>query len=163
MNTQLISLIPKVILLSAIVLLASVGPTQAQSLGGNRIRANIPFDFNVSEKKLPAGEYTIGRATNQSDDLIVSVNNREGRSQAIRLSNAVVRPRPRGKALLVFHRYGDQYFLFQIWPAGATTGRELRKSKSERQAQQQLATNSTNGGVAENATFKTVTIIGGSQ
>ena len=72
MNTQLINLIPKVILLSAIVLLASVAPTQAQSLGGNRIKANIPFDFHVSEKELPAGEYSVGRALNHSDDLVVS-------------------------------------------------------------------------------------------
>lgn len=160
MNTQLINLIPKVILLSAILLLASVGPTHAQSLGGNRIRANIPFDFNISEKKLPAGEYSFGRAINHSDDLLISISDREGRFKAIRLSNAVVTSRPNGKAFLVFHRYGDQYFLSQVWPAGATTGRELQKSKSEREAQKQLARNSTRGGVAENRTCETVTIVG---
>lgn len=159
MNT-VINLIPKIILLSAIVLLASVASTQAQSLGGNRIRANIPFDFNISEKKLPAGEYSVGRAINHSDDLLVSISDREGRSKAIRLSNAVVRSRPNGKALLVFHRYGDQYFLFQVWPAGATVGREFQKSKSEREVQKQLARNSSRGGVAENVTFETVTIVG---
>ena len=163
MNTQLINLIPKIILLSAIVLVASVAQTQAQSLGGNRIRANIPFDFNISEKKLPAGEYSFGRAINHSDDLLVSVNDREGRSKAIRLSNAAVRSHPTQKALLVFHRYGDQYFLFQVWPAGATTGREFQKSKSEREVQKQLARNSTRGGVAENVAFETVTIVGGLQ
>jgi hypothetical protein len=159
MNRQLTNLIPKIMLLSAIVLLASVGPTQAQSLG-NRIRVNIPFDFKIAEKKLPAGEYSVGRAANWSNDLVVSVNDLEGRSKAIRLSNAVVRSRPNEKALLVFHRYADQYFLFQVWPAGATTGREFRKSKSEREAQQQLARDSARGGVAENGTFETVTIVG---
>lgn len=159
MNT-VINLIPKIILLSAIVLLASVASTQAQSLGGNRIRANIPFDFNISEKKLPAGEYSVGRAINHSDDLLVSISDREGRSKAIRLSNAVVRSRPNGKGLLVFHRYGDQYFLFQVWPAGATVGREFQKSKSEREVQKQLARNASRGGVAENVTFETVTIVG---
>lgn len=158
MNT-VINLIPKIILL-AIVLLASVASTQAQSLGGNRIRANIPFDFNISEKKLPAGEYSVGRAINHSDDLLVSISDREGRSKAIRLSNAVVRSRPNGKGLLVFHRYGDQYFLFQVWPAGATVGREFQKSKSEREVQKQLARNAARGGVAENVTFETVTIVG---
>ena len=160
MNTQLMNLIQKISLLSAIVLLASVAPTHAQSLGGNRIRANIPFDFHISEKKLPAGEYSVGRAVNHSDDLVVSINDREGRSKAIRLSNATVRSRPNGKALLVFHRYGEQYFLFQVWPAGATVGREFRKSKTERELQKQLARNSTRGRVAENVTFETVTIAG---
>ena len=163
MHKQLINLIPKIILLSVIVLLASVATTQAQSLGGYRIRANIPFDFNINEKKLPAGEYSVGRAINSSDDLLVSVQDHQGRSKAIRLSNAVVRSRPNGKALLVFHRYGDQYFLYQVWPAGATMGREFQKSKSEREVQKQLAGNSTRRGVAENVAFETVTIVGGLQ
>lgn len=159
MNTQLINLIPKIILLSAIVLLASIAPTQAQSLG-IRIRVNVPFDFNLNEKKLPAGEYSVGRAVHGSDDLVVSVNDLDGRLKAIRLSNAVVRSRPNEKASLVFHRYGDQYFLFQVWPAGATVGREFRKSKSEREVQEQLARDSARGRVAENVTFETVTIVG---
>ena len=163
MHTQVINLIPKIVLLTAIVLLATVATTQAQSLGGNRLRANIPFDFNLNDTKLPAGEYSVGRAINRSDDLLVSVNDRDGRSKAIRLSNAVVRSRPNGKGLLVFHRYGDQYFLFQVWPAGATTGREFLKSKSEREIQKQLARNSAREGVAENVTFETVTIAGGLQ
>ena len=158
MNTQLINLIPKIIVLSAIVLVASVAPTQAQTLG-TRIRVNVPFDFNVSEKKLPAGEYSVGRAVQRSDDLAVSVNDVDGRSKAIRLSNAVYRSRPNKKGLLVFHRYADQYFLFQVWPAGSTMGREFPKSKSEREAQK-LARNSARGGVAENVTSETVTIVG---
>ena len=142
MNTQLINLIPKVMLLGAIVLLAS--GAQAQSLG-NRLRANIPFDFNISETKLPAGKYVVGRVMNQSDDKVLSINSLDGHAKAIRLSNAVVKLQPSKKALLVFHRYGDQYFLFQVWQAGATTGREFPKSKSERALQQQLARNSGRG------------------
>ena len=141
-------------LLSAIVLIASVAPTQAQSLG-NRLRANIPFDFNVSETKLPAGKYVVGRAINHSDDMVLSVSDLEGHLKAIRFSNAVVKLQPSKKALLVFHRYGNQYFLFQVWQAGATTGREFRKSKTERELQQQLARNSGRG---ENVEFETVTI-----
>ena len=71
MTTQLINLVPKAILLGAIILLASVAPTQAQSLG-NRIRVNIPFDFTISEKKLPAGEYSVGRALLGADDLVIA-------------------------------------------------------------------------------------------
>lgn len=159
MTTQLINLVPKAILLGAIVLLASVAPTQAQSLG-NRIRVNIPFDFTISEKKLPAGEYSVGRALLGADDLVVAVSDLEGRTKAMRLSNAVVRTRPKQQSTLVFHRYGDEYFLFQVWPAGATTGREFPKSKGEREVQKQLAKNSTRGDVAENVRFETVTIVG---
>ena len=34
---------------------------------------------------------------------------------------------------LVFHRYGDQYFLSQIWTVGANSGRELLMPRLERE------------------------------
>ena len=34
---------------------------------------------------------------------------------------------------LVFHRYGDQYFLAEFWNLGSTTGYEFRRSKAERE------------------------------
>jgi len=33
--------------------------------------------------------------------------------------------------VLVFHRVGDEYFLYQIWTAGSTQGRELPQPKRE--------------------------------
>jgi hypothetical protein len=36
------------------------------------------------------------------------------------------------EAKLVFHKYGEQYFLSQVWEAGESAGRALIKSKSER-------------------------------
>jgi hypothetical protein len=32
---------------------------------------------------------------------------------------------------LVFHRYGNAYFLSEVWPTGSTLGKQLRKSKAE--------------------------------
>jgi hypothetical protein len=37
----------------------------------------------------------------------------------------------RQKTKLVFHRYGDRYFLAQVWTAGSDQGRELPKSRRE--------------------------------
>ena len=34
---------------------------------------------------------------------------------------------------LVFHKYGDQYFLSQIWTPGGSTGRELLMPRLERE------------------------------
>jgi len=42
------------------------------------------------------------------------------------------------EARLVFHRYGGQYFLSQIWTPGGNTGRELLMPRLE----SQLAKNS---------------------
>jgi hypothetical protein len=155
MKTHLINLLSKVTLLSAMVLLTSVASAQGQSLA-YRVKVNIPFDFTVGEKKLPAGEYSIGRASQRSEDIVISINNLEGRTKAIRLTNATLTTHAKKRSELVFHLYGDQHFLYQVWPAGATMGRQFPESRSER-AQRQLA-NKT--GVAENVKRKTVTIAG---
>jgi hypothetical protein len=34
---------------------------------------------------------------------------------------------------LVFHRYGDTYFLSAVWVTSNTTGRELARSRAERE------------------------------
>jgi hypothetical protein len=34
---------------------------------------------------------------------------------------------------LVFNRYGNQYFLSQVWAAGSDSGHQLRPSKAERE------------------------------
>jgi len=59
---------------------------------------------------------------------------------------------------LVFHRYGDQYFLYQVWPAGTSTGRQFLKSRSERDAQYNLASNPAVGKLNGDATVKIVKI-----
>ena len=129
-----------------------VASVQGQSLA-YKVRANIPFDFTVGEKKLSAGEYSIGR-TQPSVDIAISITDVDGHTKAIRLTNAAVTTHPKKKAYLVFHRYGDQYFLSQVWPAGGSIGREFPVSASER-AQREAAKNS---GVARNVQCETVTI-----
>jgi hypothetical protein len=137
MKTQLLS---KVILLGALLILTSAGSATAQSLS-NRPKFDIPFDFAFGETKLPAGKYTVGRALNSSDDLSISISDSAGRSKAIVLSQAVTKSQRESRASLVFHRYGDQYFLVQVFPAGGATGRQLRESRLERKVQKHLTSN----------------------
>ena len=136
MKTQLIKLIPRIALLSALLILTTAGSAHAQSLA-NRPRFNIPFDFAFGEKKLPAGKYAIGRALQNSDDIAMSISDDNGRSKAIVLSNSITKLDGVKKNTLVFHRYGDQYFLVQVWAAGAATGREFPTSKLEREIKKQ--------------------------
>ena len=153
MKTQLISLISKVTLLSAMLLVTLTASAQGQSLA-YRVKANIPFDFTVGEKQLPAGEYSVARTIPSSGDLVLSITDHDGHTKATRLTNATVTLSPKDRSVLVFHRYGDQYFLFQVWTAGETGGREFPESRSERN-QRELAKNS---GVAQNNKCETVTI-----
>jgi hypothetical protein len=158
MKAQVVKMVTRVSLMSVVLLAGLLGATQGQSLQ-YRIKANIPFDFSIGEKKLSAGQYSIGRARRDSDDTILSVNDPEGKLRAIRTSSSVQVLSPKEKSSLVFHRYGDHYFLFQVFPAGGNTGRQFVLSRAERELQRNLGANSSSGKVAENS-VETVTIIG---
>jgi hypothetical protein len=130
-------------LLAVIAMVAAVVPTKAQSLQ-YPLTVNIPFDFTVLDKKLPAGKYSFSRAQVSDGDLVIQIRSADGKSVS-RLTRAVVTRDPANDGMVVFHQYGDEYFLYQIWPAGANTGRALPKSRAEREA----ARNTPEGKVAQ--------------
>jgi len=121
-------------LLAVMVVIAAGVTTKAQSLQ-YQLTVNIPFDFTVTDKKLPAGKYTIGRAQQANGDLVIQISSADGKESLARLTIPVVTRDPANEGLLVFHQYEDQYFLCEIWPAGGHTGRALPKSRAERDLQ----------------------------
>ena len=119
----------KFTLLSFLLMLAAV-TVSAQS---ERIRViNIPFSFIVGQKTLPAGEYTLEPNRKDSDNVWL-VQSKEGHASALFSTNTVRASETQEEARLVFHRYGGQYFLSQIWTQGETAGRELLIQRLERQ------------------------------
>jgi hypothetical protein len=140
------------------VLVTTVASAQAQSLA-YRIKANIPFDFSIGDRNLSLGKYSIGRVQQNSDDTVLSIWDGDGRSKAITSSHTVQTWRSRDKATLIFHRYGDQYFLYQVWLAGETTGREFVISGAERDLRRNLAQGASTGKVAANSAVETETTV----
>lgn len=139
-------------LLIAMIALMVGQPAKAQSLAYG-LRANIPFDFKVGDKTFSAGQYTVNRAL--QDDSVIKVSSLEGKANTFRATTAVSTRNARDKGTLVFHRYGDQYYLAQVWPAGASTGRSLPMSRSERDIKNQQ---SDSVGQATQREMETVTI-----
>src|SRR5206468_8849752 len=101
MKKQLAKTLTKIGLLA--VMAMTVGSAQGQSLA-HRIRVNIPFDFIVADKKLPAGEYSIGRVLQFSDDSVLVINSVDDRVTAVRLTSRVETLAPKDEGTLVFHR-----------------------------------------------------------
>src|SRR5947208_6460534 len=110
---------------------ASAAVANGQS---QRLAAQVPFDFVVADKTLRAGEYRVG-AINESRDAIAIMNT--SGDGAIRLSAPTKRSDRVKTAKLVFHRYGNSYFLSQVWMAGEQTGRELSSGSQERAMQRE--------------------------
>jgi len=95
----------------------------------HRMRADVPFDFIVGNKTLPAGTYTIAKPTLTGTLLIENVDS--GESTFV-MSTVVEGSRPNDETKFVFTRYADQYFLDQVWVVGDASGDKLVKSRAER-------------------------------
>ncbi len=83
-------------------------PLQAQSL-----RIDVPFEFSVGAQTAPSGQYIIEY---QPGSPVMTI---EGLDRDARYHSNVLggfgTPNRTEEPRLVFHRYGDQYFLAQIW------------------------------------------------
>ena len=115
-----------------VVAIMTVGASaQAQTLQ-YKLTVDIPFDFSVSGQKLPAGKYWIGRAHESIGDTVVQFQTTDMHSVANRFSVPIITFKAKKGGELVFHRYGDQYFLSEVWPSGGGTGRAFLKTHAER-------------------------------
>ena len=74
------------------------------------VQGEIPFRFMVGDKTLSAGTYTLIKV---SPDL-TKIEDRSSHKVFAFLTHAVEKGEP-VKPTLVFRRYGEQYFLAQIW------------------------------------------------
>jgi hypothetical protein len=115
--------------------LAAAAAVVANGQSRQTLRAQVPFEFVVGERTLAAGEYRVS-GIDQAGDAI-AIRNRAGES-VIRLGSSAERQDRARTAKLVFHRYGNTYFLSQVWRAGESNGCELAKSKQERAMEREL-------------------------
>ena len=96
------------------------------------LQASIPFAFEVGNARLPAGQYEINTITTGAGTF-QTVRQLDDAS-VIHFFTISVAPRDRNsKPELVFHRYGNEYFLSQIWN-GDGSGRQLIASRREKTA-----------------------------
>ena len=121
-----------------LVLLGALAAPGALARSSSSLVVNIPFDFQVAGKSLPAGQYVIERSTLSSAEGL-SLRNVEKRQGVYVLTASVQANDRQSASRLVFNRYKDQYFLSQFWTAGEATGRALIKSEKERTAERELA------------------------
>ena len=126
-----------------------VGSTRAQ-LPGTEIRVQIPFDFTVKGKTLPAGEYEIRRINDEPIGLLI-------RNMHDKHDNVVFETEPKidrsitKRDELIFTRYGDSYFLSEVVTAGEQTGEEVNPSHHERELRREMMSRN-------NAAPETVTV-----
>jgi hypothetical protein len=87
---------------------------------------DVPFPFVAGGQTLHAGHYIVAAM----DDTVRLFNSQ---TSGIFLPTHSASRNASDGTKLVFHRYGDTYFLSAIWVGGNTIGRELPRSKAERE------------------------------
>jgi hypothetical protein len=118
--------------LSLLVSSLAALPAAAKSVDG--MRAQVPFDFHVGDRLVRAGAYTVRSVSDDEQTLRIS-GDRDG--AATTTNSGRERGDGEGRARLVFHKYGDQYFLTAVWGSDST-GRTLSESKRERNLRKEL-------------------------
>jgi hypothetical protein len=117
------------VLIVTLALAAAVVSANAQATA-NKVVANVPFEFSVGYKALPAGSYSVQSIISAGNGLLIQ--SADGKISALRLSEATPQIKEKSQARLVFHRYGERYFLAEVWNGVDNTGRQLMKSQEER-------------------------------
>jgi hypothetical protein len=118
--------------------LFSLTAVTAHAQGGNSLVVDVPFDFTVSGKSLPAGRYVVVRGTQGSADGL-RLQGSDGKNAVYVLTKPIQSTANHEQGAVVFTRYGNQLFLTQVWIAGKSTGREMFKGAGERILQREAA------------------------
>ena len=159
MKKELLKGITMLALIVTLALATAVISANAQSANSSKVVANVPFEFSVGYKSMPAGEYSVQTIPSASDGLMIQST--DGKISALRLSDATETSKDKPKARLVFHRYGERYFLAEVWNGADNTGRQLRQSQEERAAAGELTLASANNHAspATQPTYETVEVL----
>jgi len=113
-------------LIAVSLLFAATTTVFAQMENRTLMKVSIPFSFSVEDHNLPAGQYYV-RSINP-DHSIALVNADGGQSLMVTYT-----PESEGSASqnsrLVFSKYGNEYFLTQVWTKGEAKARNTWASK----------------------------------
>jgi methionine-rich copper-binding protein CopC len=120
-------------LMLLVVLSLASAVASAQTPAANKVVASVPFEFSVGYKTMPAGDYSVQIIATANDALMIK--NADSSVSALRLSEATSREKDKSHARLIFNRYGDKYFLSEVWNGVDKVGRRLIKSDDERAAE----------------------------
>ncbi len=109
----------------AVALTVGVSFAQAQS----RVQADVPFAFSLQDRAMPAGNYQIIAQSGQ----VLEVRSLDSQRGQLLMKPMSVQASNDQSPKLVFHKYGDQYFLSQVWYGDSQYGIGFAESKREKE------------------------------
>jgi hypothetical protein len=108
MKTRILNLA----VLTALVVLLTAMLNAQMAIRQPLFRVDVPFAFVVGGVHLPAGHY---RVYHPGDPYLIVIEKDDGRARAMAYVHPSVSKADESNTKLVFNKYGDQYFLSQVW------------------------------------------------
>jgi hypothetical protein len=125
-------------LLAALVFALTIYPTKANAQIIGDVEANIPFQFHAGNAKLPAGTYRL-RMLPDSDLTVMEISSADGTTSALfEVQQADASSTP-AKGELIFNKFGNHYFLANVFDEGNPSGSALGESRYEKRLSQGTA------------------------
>jgi hypothetical protein len=121
------------VMVTMVPLLAS-----AQLESNGKVVTNVPFEFRAGSKIVPAGQCTVQRSGMLSQMLLIRNSDKKVGLYSLAQLGDVAKG-SENETALIFHKYGDQYFLSGIRVAGKTEAYELPETKIEAELRAQNA------------------------
>ena len=135
-NTRLTSILGSSLIAFALSIGSLVATQSASAQTTGVAEVNIPFAFHTPTQTLPAGTYRVDR----SGSLLI-LQSKDSKGAGFVLTHEVIKTKAPDRGYVVFERYGDTYYLEQIWTAGQNNGIECPKGRAEKESM--LAKNTT--------------------
>ena len=93
------------------------------------LAAQVPFEFAVGNTVIPAGECVVQPAPTAADTILI--RNAGAKVSMFSPASTLERRKVAGASALIFHKYGDRYFLSGIQVEGARTIYEVPQGSAE--------------------------------
>ena len=118
---------------------SAVVPATHALAQGTKLRVTVPFDFQSGSTHLSAGTYTVGLDSQH----IMHIQGEN--SVSVSLSRGEDDHTQSSRSKLVFRKYGNQYFLREVWRADQPEHQVLFISRAEYRVQKEQRRADRNG------------------
>ena len=118
----------RLVISSIALAIASFSPASQAQTPEFQAKTIIPFGFEVGSTHFAPGPLSL---RNENDRIVSVRSNSDGVLAIMRHEANLASPASK----LVFHKYGDRYFLAEVWTKGSSLHLCLIQSKAETKAQ----------------------------
>ena len=120
--------ISSILTCAALALSLSAALPEPAAAQAQSITVNIPFNFSANDQNVPAGIYRISL---EAPRFLSLVDTQSTRKQYLMLVQPTGEQNSQVGGPLIFRRYGDSNYLYQVWMPGQGEGRQFVRSRAE--------------------------------